>query len=154
MSTKKLLSIRHSCQRFEHNRDVLVAALGRRECRPCLDALVELCGIYLEQTGGTLQTAGYRGELTALRALVAERPVLALVPPSAPTPEKPRPMFEAHEISMPCLACGAPGLIDLNFALEYECRCSQCYDGDPESGFRPRAARAGPSRRPSPTGST
>lgn len=143
MSARKLLVIRHACDRFEANRNLLVHALEQREPRQCLDAFVELCSIYLEQTGGTLQTATYRGELTALAALVAERPHVTLLQVT-PTPKDPQPMIlDDIRIAQQCLFCGAHGLLTTNHGCECEARCSGCYEGDPDGGPRQRCVGNG-----------
>lgn len=122
-STRKLLAIRHSCERFEACRDVLVAALDRHDSRACLDAFVELCGLHLEQTGGTLQTATYRAQLATLRAVVETRSHLALVA-KKDTP----PMDYEIETAASCLFCDEPGIVRLVATGVFEAKCSRCYD--------------------------
>jgi len=142
-TTRKMLAIKHACERFEINRDLLVAALDRRDSRQCLDAFVELCTLHLEQTGGTLKTATYRGELTALRALVAERPALTLIHTQQETPS----MSYEIETDGACPLCEHPGLLSIGGDGQFECHCSQCYDGTPDGPLRAQTVGSGKTAR-------
>lgn len=143
-SPQKLVAIQHACQRFEACRDVLVAALDRRDSRACLDAFVELCGLHLEQTGGTLVTATYRAQLATLRAVVETRSHLAIVA----TPQKENPTLDFEiETDADCLRCGEPGLVRLVASGIFECKCSACYDGTPDASLAVQCAGQGPTPR-------
>jgi hypothetical protein len=125
----KLLRVKRACEAFERTRDILIAAIDRRDSRTCLDAFVELAELHLEQTGGTLHTESYRAQLATLRARVALVPALTLLSnPTPVTPEESPEMIEI-EVAMPCLApdCAGHGYVRLTSG-GYQCTCTECFD--------------------------
>lgn len=142
-TTRKMLAIKHACERFECNRGLLVAALERRDSRQCLDAFVELCELHLEQTGGTLKTATYRHELAALRQMVAERPALTLIH----TQQETSSMSYDIETDAACPLCEYPGRLSLGGDGHFECVCSQCYDGTPDGPLSAQTIGSGKTAR-------
>src|SRR5262245_14400321 len=131
-SPAKALAISHACTHFEEARERLRAALDRSESRVCLDALVELCELYVECTGGTLRTLEYRRELDEFKTRVTTRPHLR----SIPMP------FEIH-VAEDCLFCHHSGVVRSDGAGGYACTCSYCYDGTEDASLMSRTSGSG-----------
>jgi hypothetical protein len=127
----KLLRVKRACESFERTRDILIAAIDRRDSRTCLDAFVELAGLHLAETGGTLHTETYRAQLATLRAAVALVPAVTLLPTPKESPE----MIEI-EVAMPCLApgCDGRGYVILSHQ-GYQCTCTKCFDPTEDGAY-------------------
>ena len=127
-----MLAISRACTSFERVRDILIAAIDRRDSRTCLDAFVELCELHLDATGGTLRTETYRNQLDVLRARVELEPVLRALP--TPTKETPLMSYDL-ETAMPCLVCDHPGHVRLVAHRTFQCTCTHCYDGTEDATY-------------------
>lgn len=137
-SSRKLLQVKQAQDRFEAHKAVLLAQLEQGAPRPCLEAMVELCGLYAGATGGTLVTQALMTELKTIHARVQARPHLR---------EVRNPMSFEIETAWSCPLCDAPGKVTVSGAGGFDCHCSGCYDGAEDAALASQTIGHGKSAR-------